>query len=179
MEEKRLIKPGDFIKRNNKDGSFMIFEGKNISETTYKRLTLVCEYDPEKYMMTEAGYSHVPHLDMGTPTKRCEATIDTEREDYWISLCSDEERLRAERILLRYGYEWDAENLRMIDLETGEIVKKIITPDDTYYGQIIKPISDAFKAMLKRFCITKNKPTYSPQYGYNGGGEYGWDGYED
>jgi hypothetical protein len=67
----------------------------------------------------------------------------------------------------------------MIDLETGEIVKKIITPDDTYYGQIIKPISDAFKAMLKRFCITKNKPTYSPQYGYNGGGEYGWDGYED
>ena len=179
MEEKRLIKPGDFIKRNNKDGCFMIFEGKNISESTYKRLTLVCEYDPEKYMMTDAGYSHVPHLDMSTTAKRCEATIDTEREDYWISLCSEEEKLRAERILLRYGYEWDAENLRMIDLETGEIVKKIITPDDTYYGQIIKPISDAFKAMLKRFCITKNKPTYSPQYGYNGGSEYGWDGYED
>lgn len=180
MEEKRLFKPGDFIKRNNKNGCFMIYEGNNISETTYKRLTVVCEYDPEKYMMTDAGYSHVPNLEVSTPTKRCTTTVDTEKEDYWIQLCTTEERLRAEQVLLKYGYEWDAENLCMVDLNTGEIVKKITVPDNTYYGQIIKPISNAFKAMLKKFCFEKNKSSYSAS-GYGGYGSYGdcWDGYED
>lgn len=164
MEEKRAFKQGDFLKKNNKEGSFMIYEGNNVSETTYKKMTLVCCYDPEKYMMTSAGYSHVPNLEVSKNGKRCDETIDTEQEDYWISICSEEERLRAERILLKYGYEWDAENLLLIDTETGEVVKKITIPDNTYYGQIIKPISDAFKAILKSFCITKNKPTYTPQY---------------
>ena len=172
MEEKRVFKQGDFLKKNNKEGSFMIYEGNNMSETTYKKMTLICCYDPEKYMMTSAGYSHVPHLEVATPTKRCEETIDTEQEDYWISICSDEERMRAERILLRYGYEWDAESLSLVDVETGEVVKKIVIPDNTYYGQIIKPISDAFKAILKRFCITKNKTTYSSQYANGGYPDY-------
>lgn len=177
-EVKRPFKVGDFIKRNNKQGCFMIYEGNNISDTSYKRLTCLCEYDPEKYMMTDAGYAHVPHLDIGTATKRCATTIDTEKEDYWITLCTEEEKRRAERVLLKYNLEWDEENLALVDIETGEIVKKIVTPDNNYYGQIIKPISETFKAMLKKFCISKNKPSYSPQYGC-GMGEYGWDGYED
>ena len=166
MEEKRVFKQGDFLKKNNKSGSFMIYEGIDYSETTYKKLSLVCEYDPEKYMMTSAGYSHVPNLEVAKNGKRCESTIDTDKEDYWISICTAEEKLRAEQILLRYGYEWDDENLRLVDLETGEVVKKISIPDNTYYGQIIKPISDAFKALLKRFCIAKNKPTYAYGNGY-------------
>lgn len=178
MEEKRSFKQGDFLRKKNKPGSFMIYEGNDYSETTYKKLSLVCEYDPEKYMMTSAGYSHVPYLDMAKKGKRCETTIDTDKEDYWVSICTTEERLRAESILLRYGYEWDDENMCMIDLQSGEVVKKIVTPDNTYYGQIIKPISEAFKAMLKKFCISKNKSSYSPQYGC-GMGEYGWNGYED
>jgi hypothetical protein len=121
--------------------------------------------------MTDAGYAYVPVLDMGTNTKRCQTTIDTEKEDYWYSLCNEEEKNRAERVLLRYGYEWDAENLRMIDITTGEIVKSIKIPDDKYYGQIIKPMSDASKAMLKKLCVEKNKPSYPA---YDGPG---WDGY--
>ena len=173
MEEKRFFKPGDFVKRNSKAGGFVIYEGNNISETACKRLTVVCEYDPEKYKMTDAGYAYVPVLDMGTNTKRCQTTIDTEKEDYWYSLCNEEEKNRAERVLLRYGYEWDAENLRMIDITTGEIVKSIKLPDDKYYGQIIKPMSDASKAMLKKLCVEKNKPSYPA---YDGPG---WDGYYD
>ena len=46
MEEKRVFKQGDFLKKNNKSGSFMIYEGIDYSETTYKKLSLVCEYDP-------------------------------------------------------------------------------------------------------------------------------------
>lgn len=171
MEEKRFFKPGDFVKRNSKASGFVIYEGNNISETACKRLTVVCEYDPEKYKMTDAGYAYVPVLDMGTNTKRCQTTIDTEKEDYWYSLCNEEEKNRAERVLLRYGYEWDAENLRMIDITTGEIVKSIKIPDDKYYGQIIKPMSDASKAMLKKLCVEKNKPSYPA---YDGPG---WDGY--
>lgn len=177
-EVKRSFKVGDFIKRNNKQGCFMIYEGNNISDTSYKRLTCLCEYDPEKYMMTDSGYAHVPNLDIGTATKRCATTIDTDKEDYWITLCTEEEKRRAERVLLKYNLEWDEENLALVDIETGEIVKKIVTPDNTYYGQIIKPISEAFKAMLKKFCDSKNKvSSYSPQYGC-GMGEYGWDGYD-
>ena len=173
MEEKRFFKPGDFVKRNNKAGGFVIYEGNNISETACKRLTVVCEYDPEKYKMTDAGYAYVPTLDMGTNKKRCATTIDTEKEDYWYSLCNDAERERAERVLFRYGYEWDAENLRMIDITTGEIVKTIKLPDNKYYGQIIKPISDAFKTMIRKLCVEKNKPLYPA---YDGPG---WDGYDD
>lgn len=174
MGENRFFKPGDFIKRNNKCGSFVIFEGNNISESSYKRLTVVCEYDPEKYKMTDAGYAYVPVLDMGTNAKRCDTTIDTEKEDYWYSLCSDAERERAERILLRYGYEWDAENLRMIDITTGEIVKTIKLPDEKYYGQIIKPMSDAFKEMIKKSCYKESKPSYYQPYAGRG-----WDDYYD
>ena len=171
MEEKRVFNPGDFIKRNSKKGSFMIYEGNNISDTSYKKLTVVCEYDPEKYMMTSTGYDHVPNLEVGTTTKRCSCTIDTDKEDYWLSICTPEERAKAERILFHYGYEWDDEEKCMIDITSGEVVKRIVTPDNNYYGQIIKPISDAFKTILKKFCVDKNKPSYSYQQN--------WDGYEE
>ena len=173
MEEKRVFKQGDFIKRNNKQGCFLIFEGNNVSDTAYKKLTVVCEFDPEKYMMTSIGYDHVQNLEVATKTKRCSTTIDTDKEDYWFSICTEEERKRAEKILFRYGYEWDAENLCMIDVTTGEIVKKIVAPDNNYYGQIIKPINDRFKALLKKVCLEKNKSAYTPPYGG------GWDGYDD
>lgn len=172
MGENRFFKPGDFVKRNNKAGGFVIFEGNNISESSYKRLTVVCEYDPEKYKMTDAGYAYVPVLDMGTNKKRCETTIDTEKEDYWYSLCNEAEKDRAEKVLFKYGYEWDAENLRMIDITTGEIVKSIKLPDNTYYGQIIKPMSDAFKEIIKKSCYKKSEPSHYPPYA-----GCGWDDY--
>ena len=168
MGENRTLKPGDFIKRDNKKGSFMIYEGNDISESTYtKKFTLIASYDPEKYMMTSIGYDHVPHLDVACSTRRCAETIDTDKEDFWISLCNPIEKADAISILEDYGYHWDEEKLEMIDLQTGEIIKKITVPDNTYYGQVIKPITDAFKDILKRFCLDKSKPTtpyYSQHY---------------
>lgn len=155
-----VFEKGDFIKRSNKKGSFMIYEGNDVSEGYSKKLTLVCFYDPEKYMMTSLGYHQVPHLEVATRTKRCDETIDTPKEDYWLSKCNANEKAEALKVLEGYGYHWDEENLSLIHVVTGEVVKKIMIPDNTYYGQIIKPITEAFKALLKKFCIESNKPKY-------------------
>jgi hypothetical protein len=161
----KKFEKGSFIKRKTKEGGFMIFEGNDVSTSSFKQYTTLCEYDPYKYKMTSIGYDHVPNLEIATRTMKCDVTVDTDCEDYWIVLCTEEEKKRAIQILSSYGYYWDEENLCMIDKETGEVIKKIITPDNTYYGQIIKPISEAFKAMLKRFCILANrKPEYSQSY---------------
>ena len=176
MGENRTFKQGDFIKRDNKKGSFMIYEGNDKSETSVKKLTLIASYDPEKYMMTAIGYDNVPHLDVATSTRRCADTVDTEKEDYWISLCTPTEKQDALAVLAYYNYYWDEEKLEMIDLQTGEIIKKIVVPDNTYYGEIIKPITDKFKNMLKQFCINKNRsvsPYYSQRY------DRDWDEYGD
>lgn len=159
-----IFQKGDFLKKDNKKGSFMIYEGNDMSEGYSKKYTLVCYYDPEKYMMTTMGYHQVPHLEIATKTKRCEETIDTTREDFWIKKCNDKEKAEAIKVLEDYGYCWDDENMLLIDTSTGEVIKKITLPDNTYYGQIIKPITEAFKAMLKRFCIQANKPAYSTRY---------------
>lgn len=163
MGEKRVLKEGDFIKRDNRKGSFMIYEGKNISDTCVKKLTLICAYDPEKYMQTSAGYDHVPYLDVAKDGKLCGETIDTDKEDYWISLCTPTEKADAIEILEQYGYVWDEENLALVDMVTGEIIKKIVIPDNTYYGEIVRPITDDFKGILKKSCLDKSKPTY-PSY---------------
>jgi DNA-binding beta-propeller fold protein YncE len=175
MEEvKRTFEPGDFIKENNKKGSFLIFEGNDISQyKTVKKLTTLCFYNPEKYKMTALGYDQVPDLEVATKRVPCSKTIDTPKEDYWYSLCTQEEKLRAIKVLDEYGYYWDSETFSLIDTSTREVIKKITTPDNTYYGQIIKPITDAFKNMLKRFCYNANKPTVSPCY------SQGYEGYYD
>lgn len=167
MGEKRVFKEGDFIKRDNRKGSFMIYEGKNISDTCVKKLTVVCAYDPEKYMQTKCGYDHVPHLEVPMKGKPCSETIDTDKEDYWISLCTPTEKADAIQILEEYGYIWDEENLALVDMVTGEIIKRIVIPDNTYYGEIVRPITDDFKDILKKSCLEKSKPTYpthSPSY---------------
>jgi hypothetical protein len=164
MEEKKEFKRGDFLKRDNRRGSFMIYEGNNISDTCVKKMTLVCAYDPEKYMQTAMGYDHVPYLDVSTKKHRCADTIDTEKEDFWIKLCTPSEKEEAINVLKEYGYVWDEENLAMVDILTGEIVKRIIIPDNKYYGEIIKPITETSKNILKQFCLSKSKPIYTPNY---------------
>lgn len=162
---------GDFLRKDSKKGSFMIYEGNNLSETTYKRMTVICFYDPDKMVMGAIGYENKPHLEIATPTKPCD-TIDTEAEDYWIKKCSEEEKLEALRVLRTYNLFWDEANLALVDTNTGEIVKKIFVPDNTYYGQIIRPISEKFKELLKKWVFSKFKTT--PTYPCCGGGRYGY-----
>ena len=88
----KIFNAGDFLKRDSKHGSFMIYEGQNISDSSYKKMTLLCYFDPEKYMMTSMGYHQVPNLEVSKKGKRCSETIDTEKEDYWVKVCSPKEK---------------------------------------------------------------------------------------
>ena len=162
-EEKQKFKKGDFLKKDTKKGSFMIYEGNNLSDTAYKRMTLVCYYDPEKFIQGDMGYEQKPHLELGSKDKPCADTIDTEEEDFWIKKCSEAEKERALDILAKYGLYWDEENLELISIETGEIIRKVITPDNKYYGQTIKPISDKFKGLVRKYCLSKLVPVYYSQ----------------
>lgn len=168
-EIKKKFNRGDFLRKNNKKGSFMIYEGNNLSDTAYKRMTLICIYDPEKYVMGSLGYEQKPTLEVGTRQKACIETIDTEEEDYWIKLCNDQEKAEAIEILKEYGYHWNEETLELVDIETGEVVRKVMIPDNTYHGQIIKPISQEFKEIIKTACTNKNKVVarYSPSEDYD------------
>jgi hypothetical protein len=71
---------------------------------------------------------------------------------------------REMEILKKHGLFWDEEACELIDIETGEVIRRIIVPDNTYYGQIIRPISEKFKALLKKWVISKLTPSYSHYY---------------
>lgn len=159
-EEKRKFQRGDFLKKNNKKGSFMIYEGNNLSETAYKKMTLVCNYDPAKYQMGTIGYEEKPFLEVASKSKPCTTTIDTDIEDYWYHICSDEEKKEALDILTKYGFYWDENELQLVDVKTGEIIRKIVIPDDKYHGQIIKPITENSKDLIKKYCRSKLTPAY-------------------
>ena len=155
---------GEFLRKDTKKGSFMIFEGNNLSENAYKRLTLICFYDPEAFQMGPLGYEQKPQLEVGTKIAPCTTTIDTDEEDFWIKRCNDNEKAAAMEILKKHGLFWNEEACELIDLETGEVIRRIIVPDNTYYGQIIRPISEKFKALLKKWVISKLTPSYSHYY---------------
>ena len=172
---------GDFLKKDSKKGSFMIYEGNNLSDTSYKKMTLICYYDPEKYVLGPVGYETKPSLEIASNEKPCVTTIDTEQEDFWIKKCSEKEKQDALAILRdKYKLEWIEETLTLVDMETGDIIRKVAIPDNSYYGQVIHPITDGFKDLLKEATIKKLTPSYSSSnyeyHGYQGG--YGEDFYD-
>jgi hypothetical protein len=62
----KKFKRGDFLRKDNKKGSFMIYEGNNLSDTSYKRMTVICYYDPEAFQMGPIGYEPKPKLEVAT-----------------------------------------------------------------------------------------------------------------
>ena len=175
MEEKRTFKKGDFITFDNKPGSFVIFEGIDISTTSYKKLSVIANYDPSKYRQHEDGtYRTSPFLEVATKFTRCEKTVDEEKETYWVRLCTEAEKGKALEKLAEYGYGWDEENLAITNKNTGELIRKVVEPKVEYHGEIIRPITEKFKKLLRLFCVESNKKKYS----YSGTGyPYGryWD----
>ena len=184
MMEKRIFEKGDFIKYTtyNSDNKFRfgIFEGIDL-EPTYqytKKYSLAAFYDSYKYcshMDNAVGWGYQPFFEVATNEKNCERTIDTDKEDSWWTICTDEEKEQALQILKDYGYEWNEELLAIVDIETGEIVHKIITPKLEYNGEEIKPINNELKDKLKKSVLSKNKatnytyPNSNYAYGYHNG----------
>ena len=197
MEEiKKAFNKGDFIKyttdnsETQKKVTFGIFEGIDLApEYQYsKKFSLAAYYDSYKYcsnLDNGVGWGYAPVLEVARDGKQCEKTIDTLVEDSWWSLCTPIEKRNAIEILAGYGYEWNEELLALVDINTGEIVHKIIIPKLEYNGDTIKPICNEFKDKLKNSIIKKAKPSYSnsnyrgnPQYvcyGYNGYDDENWD----
>ena len=118
---------------------------------------------------------------MATKNKTCEKTIDTDESCYWTRKCNAEEIEAALRTMKEYGLIWDEENLSVLDEDSKKVLAKVRIPTIEYKGQIIKPMTDKFKKLLRLFCLEKNKKVDYSRYSY----EYGryWDmygeGYED
>ena len=66
--------------------------------------------------------------------------------------------------------------LELVDVETGEVVHKIIIPKLEYNGDVIKPMCEEHKELLKDFVMSKN--TYFYNRGYNNGYGSGYNGYD-
>lgn len=177
MEQlKSKFSKGDFLKYTNKPNSFVIFEGVDLMPTYQytKKLSVVVHYDPSKYCENEngMGWSSRPVLEVAKNGKQCEKTVDTYDEDYFWSICTDEEKEAAIQKLAEYGYKWDEESLSLIDIETGEIVHRIIVPKLEYNGDVIKPICSEYKELLSDYALSKNTYTSRQAY-YNQ--EENWD----
>jgi flagellar basal body rod protein FlgC len=158
------FKPGDFITFTNKEGSFAIYEGVDVSTSTFKKLTTILSYDPSKYMQTDEGYKMIPHMEVSTKLSNCEKTIDSNESNYWTRKCNEDEIKKALEIMKEYGYAWDKDNLSVVNSDTGSVIAKIHIPKIEYKGQIIKPTSFKLKQLLKMFCTQKNKKTTSYTY---------------
>ena len=190
MEEKKIFNKGDFIKYNaynssndNNRFAFGIFEGVDLApEYQYtKKLSLAAYYDSWKYcnnLNNEVGWGHQPVLEVASQNKPCEKTIDTICEDSWWTVCTPLEKKHALEILATYGIDWNEEEMTLTNVETGEILHRIIVPKLEYNGDVIKPICDELKTKLKTAVLSKNKTSYSSSYPsqYNA---YGYNGYYD
>lgn len=175
---KKQFKQGDFITYNNKKGSFAIYEGRTLSETKYlKTKSVIAWFDPADYQRTAPSgtYGYKPTLDVATYAKKCNKTVDTETEDTWWRICTEEEKKDAIQILNDYGYDWDDTLQAIVMLESREVVRTMIDPKIEYHGEVIKPMGDDLKLTLKTACLSKNK-SYS--YGGSGYPNYGRDMYE-
>lgn len=178
-ENKFKFQPGDFVTFSNKPGSFAIYEGVDLSVSSYKKLSVLLYYDPSKYTQTEEGYVMRPFLEYSNKGQMCEKTLETDEPSYWTRRCNAVELEEALGILHNHGLIWDEENLAVVDAETGEIKTKTHMPKIEYKGQIIKPMSLKFKKLLKLFCLSKN-PKYSYNYSNdNYWGRYGEGCYDD
>ena len=156
------FKPGDFVTFSNKKGAFAIYEGVDISTSSYKKLTVILAYDPSKYTQTEEGYKMIPTMETSTKHATCEKTLDTDESCYWTRKCTAEEIEEALEVMRNYGYLWDEENLAVVAIDSGDIITKVCLPKVEYKGQIIKPMTEKFKKLLRLFCLEKNKKvTYS------------------
>ena len=175
--EKKVFEKGDFIKYHTycsateNKVTFGIFEGVDLApEYQYaKKYSLVVYYDSHKYysdLNSGGGWGYKPSLEVSKDGKYCEKTAETLVENEWWSVCTPAEKKEAIEKLAEYDYEWDEENLSLIDTKTGEIVHKIIIPKIEYNGETIKPICKDFKNKLKNSIISK------PQASYGGGCHY-------
>lgn len=194
MESKKIFNKGDFIKYrsyndDDKKVTFGIFEGVDLApEYQYtKKFSLAAYYDSYKYcrnLNNGTGCGYGPELDIATKEKQCQKTIDTLMEDSWWTLCTPIEKKNAIEILACYGYEWNEEQLALVDINTREIVHKIIIPKIEYNGETIKPICEEYKNKLKMAVKHPHSSTnyrYSPQYsyyGYNGCDPYDEDNWD-
>lgn len=184
MSTDKKFKPGDFITFSNKKDSFAIYEGNDVSTSTYKKLTTLLSYDPSKYTQTEEGYIMIPNMDVSTKSKRCERTVETDEDTYWTRKCTAEEIEAALGIMREYGYLWDEKNLAVVAVGSGEVITKVYIPKIEYNGQILKPMTEKFKKLLKLFCLEKNKKveySYPSPYSryWDMMGEGGYDDYWD
>lgn len=77
-------------------------------------------------------------------------------------------------ILASYGIDWDEEEMTLTNVETGEILHRIIIPKIEYNGDVIKPICNELKSKLRTAVLSKNKASHPNQYN-----AYGYNGYYD
>lgn len=179
------FKAGDFIKYTSystQKVTFAIFEGCDL--TSYnnvyaKKYSLACFYDSYCYqnnLNNDKGWGYVPKFFIASDNKACDKTIDTLKEDRWWSLCDEEEIKNAHEVLATYGVKWDEENKCLVNLDTGEIVYKLIIPRLKYDGEEIAPINEETKHHLilaTRKVIKDAYPHYGDAY------RYGYGAYDD
>lgn len=181
-ENKFVFSKGDFLTNPNKPGSFAIFEGVECeSYSSLKKYTAILAYDPSKYHeVSEGVWNTSPYLDIPTNLTRCATKIDGNTQSYWWRKCTLEEKEKALNILQDHGYYWNEDLMSVIQKDTGEIIRTAANPKIEYNGDVVKPISQETKNMMKSVCdkIIEKKYSYTTgrQYCYGGfwDGEY-WD----
>lgn len=173
----KTFQKGDFIKYDYKALSFGIFDGEDLMpEFNYaKKYTLALYYDPSKYCQNDdgSGWGSRPVLEVSSFGKHCEKTVDTDKEDNFWKLCSEEEKELALKKMAEYGLRWDEKKLEIIDIGTEKVLYRIKVPKLEYHGEEVKPISKKLKGKLKKYIMGKNKvATTYPNSRYAYGGYY-------
>lgn len=179
---------GMFLTKSYNKGNFIIFEGLDISTSYSKKYSILAMYDPHKYCRkdeTSYDYEYKEYIETATSEKRCSETLSDDKETSWIRKCTDEEKNEAINKLHEFGYDWSDELMSLIDMETGEIIRKIPIVLNEYNGEIIHPLTRNKKNLLYDYVEATNNPQskypHSPYYSkrynnyYN---DYGYD-YDD
>jgi len=178
MEEKRDFNKGDFIAKTNKQGWFAIYEGCEIRNSYYlKKYTLICAYDPSAYGKQDDGtYGSYQKFVYATSAHPCDETVDENKESYFYRLATEDEIEAAKKILEEQGFYWNPVEYTLTDLNSGEVVKKIVGPKTKYSGNVIKPTRGVLEAMHKKAMESVAKPSaVQIPIVYRNDGYDGWD----
>lgn len=154
------FKRGDLI-FNNSTRAYAIYDGTEFIKDDYlhsKNYTLAVCFIPRKYQKAKDGsWDYAEFFEVSTKRRRCTTSIDTDHEDFWWKIATEEQKKVLLEAMKKNGYLWIEDTKTIVNSASGEVVR--VLKDlvlETKYNQEQILITPTEK---KRILLSAIKPT--------------------
>lgn len=165
------FKRGDFI-FNNSTHAYAIYDGVEFLKDDYlhsKNYTLAVYFTPRKYQKLKDGsWDYTEFFEVSTKRRRCTTSIDTDHEDFWWKIATEEQRNILLEAMEKNGYLWVEDTKSIINSASGDVIrvlKDLVLEIKYNQQQILITPTEKKRILLSAIKPTKGYSNYSyPNY---------------